>query len=139
MPSNYRKLAVDFNDNGKIDLLREPEDAIGSVANFLKFHGWHTGEPIAFRVKLSDGNLVGDTSTPRPVAKWQEAGVLINEQVDTSLPAWLLDFTAEGGKEYWMVFNNFAVITNYNNSNFYAMSVYQLAQAVIEARVNHAN
>jgi membrane-bound lytic murein transglycosylase B len=45
-------------------------------------------------------------------------------------PAWLLDFTVEAGKEYWLTYNNFRVITLYNNSNFYAMSVFQLAEAL---------
>jgi membrane-bound lytic murein transglycosylase B len=42
-------------------------------------------------------------------------------------PAWLVDFTVDTGKEYWLTYNNFRVITQYNNSNFYAMSVFQLA------------
>jgi len=46
----------------------------------------------------------------------------------------LLDFTVESGKEYWLVFNNFNVIMRYNNSNYYAMSVYQLADAVRQAK-----
>ena len=50
-----------------------------------------------------------------------------------TLPAGLVDFTVEAGKEYWLTYNNFRVITLYNNSNFYAMSVFQLAEAVRDA------
>jgi membrane-bound lytic murein transglycosylase B len=138
MPSNYRKLAVDYNGNGKIDLMNEPEDAIGSVANFLKFHGWHKGELIAIRADVSKDSCAGDIITPRTVTAWKELGVLPFKLVDQNLPSWLLDFTAEKGKEFWLAFNNFAVITHYNNSNFYAMSVYQLAQAVINARAKES-
>jgi membrane-bound lytic murein transglycosylase B len=46
----------------------------------------------------------------------------------------LLDFTVESGKEYWLVFSNFNVIMRYNNSNFYAMSVFQLAEEIRRAR-----
>ena len=46
----------------------------------------------------------------------------------------LIDFTVGDGKEFWLVFNNFDVITRYNNSDYYAMSVFQLAEALKEAR-----
>lgn len=134
MPSNYRRLAVDFNGNGKVDLLREPEDAIGSVANFLRFHGWHSGQPVAIRAQVGEESCVGDISAPRAVSRWASLGIMPQEPVDVAKPAWLLDFTVESGKEFWLAFNNFAVITHYNNSSFYAMSVFQLAQAVTEAR-----
>ena len=49
-------------------------------------------------------------------------------------PAWLLDLTLENGKEYWLVFENFDVIMRYNISNYYAMSVHQLAQAIRAAK-----
>lgn len=47
MPSNYRKLAVDFNQDGAKDIWHTPDDAIGSIANYLNHHGWKSGEPIA--------------------------------------------------------------------------------------------
>ncbi|HIJ32540.1 MAG TPA: lytic murein transglycosylase, partial [Gammaproteobacteria bacterium] len=47
MPSNYRKLAVDFDQDGKKDIWHTPADAIGSIANYLNHHGWTTGTPIA--------------------------------------------------------------------------------------------
>jgi membrane-bound lytic murein transglycosylase B len=130
MPSNYRKYAVDFNGNGKVDILREPEDAIGSVANYLKQYGWKTGEPVAQLAVL--GNEAFPTAdTARTLTAWAEMGVTpaVKPQGITP-PAWLLDFTVEAGKEYWLTYNNFRVITLYNNSNFYAMSVFQLAEAL---------
>ena len=131
MPSSYRKYAVDFNGNGKVDLLREPEDAIGSVANYLKQYGWKTGEPIAQQARLSNETFLPVSADARSIAAWGDAGVTPLAQPQGVVPpAWLLDFTVETGKEYWLAYNNFRVITLYNNSNFYAMSVFQLAAAL---------
>ena len=47
MPSNYRKLAIDFNQDGAKDIWHTPDDAIGSIANYLNHHGWKNGEPVA--------------------------------------------------------------------------------------------
>lgn len=131
MPSSYRKYAVDFNGNGKVDILNEPEDAIGSVANYLKQYGWKTGEPVAQLAALGNEAFPVISDTPRSLTVWADAGIrpVANPQGAT-LPAWLLDFTVETGKEYWLVYNNFRVITLYNNSNFYAMSVFQLSEAL---------
>ncbi|MDO8989597.1 MAG: lytic murein transglycosylase B [Sideroxyarcus sp.] len=135
MPSSYHRYAVDFNGNGKIDLLLEPEDAIGSVANYLKQYGWRSGEPVALLSSVDDDKRLGTVGDVRPYIAWRDAGVRPLNKPDGELPpAWLLDFTVETGKEYWLVFNNFNVIMRYNNSNYYAMSVYQLADAVRRAR-----
>jgi membrane-bound lytic murein transglycosylase B len=126
---------VDFNGNGKIDLLLEPEDAIGSVANYLKQYGWRSGEPVALISQVDDEKRLGVVGDVRPYIAWRDVGVMPLNKPDGELPpAWLLDFTVESGKEYWLVFNNFNVIMRYNNSNYYAMSVYQLADAVRRAR-----
>jgi len=135
MPSSYRRYAVDFNRNGKIDIMNEPEDAIGSVANYLKQFGWQSGEPVALLSKVEDEKRLGTVGDARPYIAWRDVGVTPVKNHDGELPpAWLLDFTVESGKEYWLVFNNFNVIMRYNNSNFYAMSVYQLAEAIRRAR-----
>lgn len=135
MPSSYRRYAVDHNGNGKIDLLQEPEDAIGSVANYLKQFGWRSGEPIALLSKVADEKRLGTVGDARPMIAWRDVGVTPLKKPEGDLPpAWLLDFTVESGKEYWLAFNNFNVIMRYNNSNFYAMSVFQLAEAIRRAR-----
>lgn len=135
MPSSYRRYAVDYNGNGKIDIMNEPEDAIGSVANYLKQFGWRSGEPIALQSKVENEKRLGAPGDVRPYIAWLDVGVTpLNKPEGDMPPAWLLDFTVETGKEYWLVFNNFNVIMRYNNSNFYAMTVFQLADAIRRAK-----
>lgn len=155
MPSNYRSRAVDFNGNHRINLMHEAGDVIGSVANYLKSAGWvrNTGgistsdtaakagavAPVALRAQVSEETCAGDITTPRSLSAWAAAGIgpLVNlplEQIDHDPSARLIDFTVGEEKEFWLVFNNFEVIKRYNNSDFYAMSVFQLAQALKEAR-----
>ncbi len=138
MPSSYRKYAVDFNHDGKLDLLRDPIDAIGSVANYFSQFGWKRGEPVAARVMVSEDQCLGSLLESRPVEAWEQAGVKAQEDLPKDDNARLMDFSVNDGKEFWLAFHNFEVITRYNNSDFYAMSVYQLSEALREARENRA-
>jgi membrane-bound lytic murein transglycosylase B len=138
MPGSQRRYAVDFDGDGRVDLLKSPIDAIGSVARFLKLHGWATGEPVVERIK--DGVEVR--------AEWLAAGLkptlertgleaagLPLGQIPAHQPAALVDLvTPEHATEYWWGFGNFYAITRYNRSSFYAMSVVQLAEAVERRR-----
>jgi lytic murein transglycosylase len=45
LPSSYMKFAVDFDGDGKRDLIRSSADALASTANYLKGYGWHAGQP----------------------------------------------------------------------------------------------
>jgi len=130
MPSSYRRNAVDFNGDGKIDLMKDADDAIGSVANYLNQYGWKAGEAIAVRAKIENESRPNDVGAARSIAAWEALGVSPERDFDDGVYAYLLDFTLPDGKEYWLGFNNFAVITTYNNSSYYAMSVYQLALEV---------
>lgn len=158
MPSSYRKYAVDFNNNHSIDLLREPRDAIGSVANYLRGYGWNTDtasnilphsggtqrQPlIAVPVQVGEKSVAEQDVATHTLAAWSAAGVVAGGNTAPSADilvthpnetARLINFTVAEGKEYWLVFHNFDVITRYNNSDFYAMSVFQLAQALKTAR-----
>ncbi len=59
MPGSLRRYAVDFDGDGAIDLSRNTADAIGSVANYLKQHGWRTGEAVQ-RKEGSPDEAAGD-------------------------------------------------------------------------------
>lgn len=130
MPSSYRNYAVDFNGNHKIDLLHEDRDAIGSVANYMKAYGWIAGEPVASLTRVDLAICTSDIKTPRTLQQWAGDGFTPLHKVNYDKPARLMDFTVEEGKEFWLAYDNFDVITKYNNSDFYAMSVFQLAEAI---------
>lgn len=134
MPSSYRKYAVDFNGNQRTDLLNEPADAIGSIANYLKGYGWIRGGPVAVRAQV--GEQVDATAATRSLADWAGASItpLGKTRFSADARARLLDYTVTDGKEFWLGFNNFEVITRYNNSDYYAMSVFQLSEALKAAR-----
>lgn len=131
MPSSYRNYAVDFNGNRTVDLLREDVDAIGSVANYLLGYGWIAGGGVTVRAEVA-GSLPDDVRTPRPLADWAALGVTAEAAQDQ--PVRLLVFTIGEDKEYWLALNNFEVITRYNNSDYYAMTVFQLAEELRAAR-----
>lgn len=136
MPSSYRKYAVDFNGNHKVDLLGEPVDAIGSVGNYLQAYGWIKGGAVAVRAQPGEEICPGEITLPRSLAEWAEVGVRAEARLKADTTARLMDYTVADGKEFWLGFNNFEVITRYNNSDFYAMSVLQLAEALKAARAH---
>ena len=136
MPSSQRRYAVDFDGDDRIDLRNNVTDAIGSVARFLQQHGWQKGMPVAVPARVS-----GDPA--RLIAAGIKPSTSIREMVkqdifasgDAELPAALIDLvTPDAATEYWVSFENFFVITRYNRSSFYAMSVFQLAEALRTAR-----
>ena len=148
LPSSIRAYAVDFDSNGSVDLVGSPIDAIGSVANFLKEHGWETGGPVAIPVKVdvTEGNPRGTGGTAhdaliaegikplRRPAEMIEFGVAAPADAPDA-PAALIDLvTPNQPMEYWLGYQNFFVITRYNRSSFYAMSVFQFAQLLKERR-----
>ena len=134
--SSYRHYAIDFDGDGKRDLLSNPVDAIGSVANYFKAHHWQPGEPVAYQVTADDDrvqHLVNDELKIQHSWKvLQDNGVTL--QTPTDIPgeqaAKLLALQQAENQEYWAVFDNFYVITRYNHSPLYAMAVYQLSLAI---------
>lgn len=143
--SSYRHYSIDFDGDNKRDLLNNPVDAIGSVANYFRKHKWHPGEPIAFKASVGNG---GDEAIEDLLSKelklkhrWQElkeAAVQLNDtQLDLAddTPAKLLALKQPNNDEYWVVLHNFYVITRYNHSPLYAMVVFQLSESLREAMV----
>jgi membrane-bound lytic murein transglycosylase B len=134
MPSSYRAYAVDFDGDGLADIWNNPVDAIGSVANYLARHGWQAGEPVVSRATASGEPppelFAGGLKPQRPVAEFAAAGLTPVQHLDERAQAQAFRFELEDGHEYWLGLNNFYVITRYNHSAMYAMSVYQLSQRI---------
>jgi membrane-bound lytic murein transglycosylase B len=136
MPGSFRSYAVDFDGDGYRDLWH-PRDAIGSVANYFKKHGWRTGEPVATPAEVSGAAYPALVSRrlgqPQySVASLQARGVMPQAPVGGAQDAMLLEFQGREGPEYWLGFANFYAITRYNHSQLYAMAAYQLGQEIRE-------
>ena len=131
MPTSYEAYAVDFNGNGRRDLVNEMEDAIGSVANYLKVHGWRKGQGIFAEVDnpLSATAREKVTRRAKPILSrtdLTEAGVEFNAAGSSEKLA-LLKLTQKDGHRYFVGFRNFYAITRYNPSVNYAMAVTELS------------
>ncbi|EMR13380.1 lytic murein transglycosylase B [Methylophaga lonarensis MPL] len=137
MPSSYRAYAVDFNNDGKRNIWTNPVDAIGSIANYLKVHGWVRGESVVHPAEL-EGD-VPQTLLDRglkPATSREELRIM-----DVNMPdlppgddkLTLFSLTQVDGEEYWLGRQNFYAITRYNHSRMYAMAVYQLAGEIRQA------
>jgi membrane-bound lytic murein transglycosylase B len=145
MPGSIRKFAVDFDGDGKIDLLGSPVDAIGSVANYLALHGWKKSLPTVFPATLTipEADAVGGA-----VARFQTQGLKAAYTLDElkaiastagdapgNLSYGLVDLqNGDEATEYWFATDNFYAITQYNRSFFYAMSVIDLGRVIGAAR-----
>lgn len=123
IPSSYRRFAVDTQAKGYSDLVNSTEDAIASVANYLKQHGWIENGPVAIPIR---SKLL---SKPGFYSKKQSSEVLPLPK----LQAKLLALQGNNRTEYWMTFQNFKVIITYNTSSLYAMAVWQLSQKLQQA------
>jgi membrane-bound lytic murein transglycosylase B len=134
IPTSYLAYAVDGDGDGKRDLWGNPIDAIHSVANYFKVHGWKTGEPVTQRVKVSGDSyepLVNVSRKPQHVVSdLTTAGVTLTYPVAGDNPANLIKLEGKKGDEFWLGEYNFYVITQYNHSKLYAMAVYQLSESL---------
>ncbi|WP_246480487.1 lytic murein transglycosylase B [Motiliproteus sediminis] len=134
IPSSYRNYAVDFDGDGKRDILTNPVDAIGSVANYFKRHGWSAGAPVTVRAEVSAGadpaQFNGSLKPEISVEQWRQRGVRPTVPVAADTQATAMRLEINQGEEYWLGLPNFYVITRYNHSHLYAMAVYQLSQAI---------
>ncbi len=133
MPGSQRRYAVDFDGDQRIDLGNSVDDAIGSVAHFLEQHGWQAGQPIAIPA-LSNGEperglLEAGLRPSLKAGELKEKGIYAEIAPQANVA--LIDLVSpEKATEYWLGFENFYVITRYNRSSFYAMSVFQLGEEI---------
>jgi len=141
LPSSYRRYAVDFDRNGTRDLW-DHSDAIGSIANYYKSYGWQPDEPVIVAIE-QQAETAGDefkTLLERgikphtTVTAIRRGGVTPAGPVADDALVCVFGAETEAGMSYWLGFNNFYVITRYNRSINYALSVHELAQELRRAR-----
>lgn len=147
LPSVYLRLARDGDGDGKADIWTSEADTLASIANYFRNAGWRAGQPWGFAVSVPVGldrtALIDRTSAPRcprvfdrhtrwkTMAEWRALGVA---PLDRAWPADRMLATLiepDGvGKTAYLATSNYRVILDYNCSNYYALAVGLLADAV---------
>jgi membrane-bound lytic murein transglycosylase B len=138
MPSSWRTWGRDGDGDGRRDLMSDPDDVFASIANYFVAHGWQRGAPVAARAdKAADAPdfVPPDPKALDPVyplAFLESKGYRLRAgepRADGAVP---IALDGDAGREYWLGYRNFYVITRYNHSPMYAMAVWQLSQAIAE-------
>ena len=131
MPSTYERMAVDFDADGRRNLIDSIPDALASTANYLVKSGWRTGEPWGYEVKLPAGFDLAQAgrTNRRPLTEWVTQGIArIDGQplpADDRAAAVLVP-TGIGGPAF-LVFKNYDAIYSYNAAESYALAIALLA------------
>ena len=145
LPSVYLRLATDGDGDGRADIMNNRADTFASIANYFRDAGWRRGQPWGVRASVPAGLNVAEYSSEmvapqcprvhvrhsqfRTIREWRALGVqpqtALGDQVLVSL------FRPDGpGTPAWLLTGNYRVILEYNCSNYYAMSVGLLADAI---------
>ncbi|MES2283500.1 MAG: lytic murein transglycosylase B [Pseudomonadota bacterium] len=138
MPSSIVKYAVDFDGDGNIDLLNSTADVIGSVASYFKAFNWQTGMPTHYPVSFDNSRLdkdalmAPDILPTFSVASFTANGAVIEgPALEHKGPLALIELlNGPDAPQYVAGTENFYVITRYNWSSYYAMSVIELGREV---------
>jgi len=134
MPSNFKKLAIDFNNDGIVDLDNE-DDAIGSIAKYFNKSGWNRMIPVATRVSY-EGKRFNRYKTGFKY-KYKRSKLKGIKPKDNNFyypkKVHLIKLNRYKFDELWYGTRNFYVITRYNRSSYYAMAVYKLAKKLRKA------
>jgi membrane-bound lytic murein transglycosylase B len=146
LPSMYLRLARDGDGDGRVDIWRNEADALASIANYFVSAGWKPNQPWGFAVSvppdLNRAAIVNRTVSPRcprvhnrhsrwmTMAEWRALGVSpLGRTVPDATLATLLEPDGPNATAYLLT-GNYRVILDYNCSNFYALAVGLLADAV---------
>jgi hypothetical protein len=133
MPTVWFRMAVDFDQDGKRDIIGSMPDYIASMANFIKRLGWVPGAPWGYEVKLPAG--VGEAhagrTRKRPLAAWAKLGVrrADGRPLTGGGPAGLILPAGREGPAF-LVFKNFDAFLGYNPATSYALAIGLLSDRI---------
>ena len=142
MPSTYERLAVDFDGDGRRDLVSSTADALASTANFLNKAGWQTGMPWGFEVKVPQGMSIDGEGrrSKKALSSWSARGVtridgspLVQGALSGSTSAGLMAPAGVNGPVF-LVFKNFDAIYSYNAAESYGLAIAHLSDRLKGAR-----
>lgn len=131
IPSTYQRIAIDFDGDGRRDIVGSVVDALGSTANYLARSSWRAGEPWGYEVRLPSGfaeSRVGRRNK-RALSEWADMGVrrVDGAALSGSAQAGLIAPAGVNGPA-WVVFRNFDAIYSYNQAESYALAIALLSE-----------
>jgi membrane-bound lytic murein transglycosylase B len=140
IPSSYRAYAIDYDKDGFADIWNNTDDAIGSVANYFKVHGWKTNEDVVVRSRIADNideSVINDSLKPSiTLGELNKKGFTPVKPTNNTGNATAMRLEGEWGAEFWLGLHNFYVITRYNHNRLYAMAVWQLSQEILSKKTS---
>src|SRR3981081_786163 len=127
MPTSFKRFAVDFDGDGRRDVVDSVPDLVASTANNLKKDGWVTGQTWGYEVVLPRGFdfLLVDRARAMTLREWQRRGIA--RATSKPFPRsegradWLLPAGAQGPA--FLMLQNFRVIMKYNPAEAYALAI----------------
>ncbi len=132
LPSSFMKFAVDYDGDGRKDIWESKPDVFASIANYMKQHGWHSGEPWAIKVKLPaqfNKDLEGK-SIVKPVSEWNALGVRTLDGKPLPYQNLTASVVEPYGGPVFLAFPNYKMILRYNNSIYYAGAIGYMADKI---------
>jgi lytic murein transglycosylase len=133
VPSIYLKYGIDFDGDGRADLIHSMPDALASSANYLAGLGWRRGEPWLKEVRVPEKMdwAEADLTVEHPLSEWQRKGVKIADgsSVPGGLSAALLLPMGRNGPAF-LAFQNFKIYLEWNQSLVYCTTVAYLATRI---------
>ncbi|MEZ5657363.1 MAG: lytic murein transglycosylase [Burkholderiaceae bacterium] len=139
MPTTFLRMSVDFDGDGRRNLIENPGDALASTANYLVRNGWQSGQPWGVEVRLPEGMVLDAESRKdrRALSDWTGLGVkAADEAGERTLGALAPDLRAallrpdDAGGPVLLVFENFNAVYSYNPSIKYALAIHHLADRI---------
>ena len=140
--SRYLQYGVDFDGNGRVDIIKSTADTLASAANYVKDLGWKRGEPWLVEVHVP-GRMAwreADLDIQHPVSQWEKWGVRAahGRLTRPDLPASLILPMGRNGPAF-LAYPNFKVFLGWNSSFVYSTTVAYFATRLAGAPVvSHA-
>jgi len=132
MPSSFLAYAVSYRGDGPPDIWNRREDVFASIANYLAHAGWRRNEAWGEEVTMPSGFAASPAAAARPLSEWASLGLARVDGNALAATAGQAALLSPGGPNgpFFLAYDNFRVLLKWNNSNYFAIAVGFLADAV---------